>query len=130
MILDATFLIDLARGDPGARAFLEEAEKGSEALRVAPPALAKLAEGIERARSRPRELARIRDLLVAGIEATFTGEHAWRAGELLAQAAREGVALDAFDAMTAAIALEEDETLVTRNARDYERIAELRLRTY
>lgn len=130
MILDATFLIDLARGDPGARAFLEEAERGSEALRVAPSALAKLAEGVERARVRPREMVRIRELLVAGIEASFTGEHAWRAGELLARAERDGVPLDPFDAMTAAIALKEDEALVTRNARDYERIPELRLRTY
>ncbi|MFA5861767.1 MAG: PIN domain-containing protein [Candidatus Thermoplasmatota archaeon] len=130
MILDATFLIDLARGDPGARAFLEEVERGSEALRIAPPALTKLTEGIERARVRPREMARIRELLVAGIEASFTGEHAWRAGELLARASREGYPLDPFDAMTAAIALEEDESLVTRNVRDYGRIAELRVRTY
>lgn len=127
MILDATFLVDLARGDPGAQAFLDEAERGSEAVRLAAPALAKFAEGAERARHRARDLARLRAMLESAVDAPFGARHAWRAGELLA--ASQG-ALDVLDAMTAAIALEDGEALVTRNARDYERVPDLRVRSY
>lgn len=130
MMVDTTFLLDLARGDPGARAALDEMERASEALRVPAPALAKLWEGIERARTRPRETAALRDLLLAVPGAPFEAKHAVLAARLLADAARAGAPLDAFDAMVAAMAVSEDETLLTRNARELAGVAELRVRTY
>jgi len=130
VILDTTFLLDLMRGDPGARALLEQAESGSEPLRIPAPALAKLWEGAARSRHPPREADRLRDLLLAMPQAPFTGEHAVACGRILAAAERAGVALDPFDAMVAALASVEDETLVTRNARDFERVDGLRIRTY
>ena len=130
MMAGTTFLLDLARGDPGARAALEELERGSEALRVPAPALAKLWEGVERARTRPREAAALRDLLLGVAGAPFEGAHAVLAARILAQAARAGAPLDPFDAMTAAMAVAEDETLLTRNARELAGIADLRVRTY
>ena len=130
MILDAAFLVDLARGDPGARAFLEEAERGSEAVRVASPALAKVGEALERSRHPPRQRDRFVATLLAAPEAAFTSKHALAAGRILAEAARAEWPLDPFDAMTAAIAVVDDETLVTRNARDFERIPDLRVRSY
>lgn len=130
MILDTTFLLDLARGDPGARALLEQVEGGSEPLRIPSPALAKLWEGAQRSRHPPREAERVRDLLLALPQAPFAGEHAVACGRILAQAERAGVALDPFDAMVAAIAAVEDEALVTRNARDFERVEGVRIRAY
>lgn len=130
MILDATFLVDLARGDPGARAFLEEAERGSEAVRVAAPALAKLGEALERSRHPPRQRERLVATLLAAPEAPFTARHAVAAGRILAEATRVEWPLDPFDAMTAAIAVVDEEALVTRNARDFERVADLRVRSY
>lgn len=130
MLLDTTFLLDLARGDPGARALLEQAERGSEALRIPAPALAKLWEGAQRSRHPPREGERVRDLLLAMPQAPFAGEHAIACGRILAAADRAGVALDPFDAMVAAIASVEDETLVTRNAADFGRIEGVRTRAY
>ncbi|HVL48675.1 MAG TPA: PIN domain-containing protein [Candidatus Thermoplasmatota archaeon] len=129
MILDASFLVDLLRGDPGARAALAELEKGSEAVRIPAPALAKLAEAMARSRNPPREAARLEALLLAAGGVALTGAHALRAGRLVGEAARDGLAMDPLDAMTAAIALEEGETLVTR-AREYERVEGLRVRGY
>jgi predicted nucleic acid-binding protein len=130
MLLDSTFLVDLMRGDPGARALLEAIEAGSEAARIPSPALAKLWEGAARSRHPPREAERLRDLLLAMPQAPFAGEHAVACGRILAAAERAGAALDPFDAMVAAVASVDDETLVTRNARDFERIEGVRIRTY
>lgn len=130
MILDTTFLVDLARGDAGARAVAEAADGGSEALRAPSPALAKFWEGIERSRRPPRDRAALDAFLLALPTVAFENRHAILAARLLGDAAKAGAPLDAFDAMVAAIALGEDETLLTRNARDFERVPELRLRTY
>ena len=130
MILDASFLVDLARADPGARAFAEAAEAGSEAMRIPAPALAKFWEAIERARRPPRELAALQALLVGSASVAFDASHAIGAARILAASAAEGWGLDPFDAMVAAVALAEDESLVTRNVRDFERVPDLRLRTY
>jgi len=130
MMADTTFLIDLARGDPGARAALERIESGSEALRVPAPALAKLWEGIERSRRPPRGSDELRALLLGVPSAPFEARHALVAARLLADASAEAPALDVFDAMVAAIAVAEDETLLTRNVREYERVRDLRVRTY
>lgn len=130
MIADTTFLVDLARGDPGARAALAQIEEGSEALRVPAPALAKLWEGVERSRRPPRERSAIEALLLVVPGASFEGRHAIAAARILADAAAAGGPMDPLDAMVAAIALVEDETLLTRNAREFERVPEIRLRTY
>lgn len=130
MMLDTTFLVDLVRGDPGARALLEGAESGSEAVRIPAPALAKLWEALERSRHPPRDLDRVRAVLDAAATVAFTAAHAARAGRILGRSVREGAPMDPFDAMVAAVAAEEDESLVTRNVRDFERVDGLRLRTY
>lgn len=130
MMVDTTFLIDLARGDPGARALAEEAESGSEAMRVPAPALAKFWEALERARRQPREAAAVQAVLLGAPGVAFEPAHAILAARLLAASAAEGWGLDPFDAMVAAIAVSEDETLVTRNARDLGRVPDLRLRAY
>ena len=130
MLADTTFLLDLARGDPGARAALAAIDEGSEALRIPTPALAKLWEGVERSRRRPREDAALRTLLLGIPSAPFEAPHALAAARIMADAAAAGAMLDPMDAMCAAIALVEEETLLTRNVRDLERVRELRLRTY
>jgi tRNA(fMet)-specific endonuclease VapC len=130
VILDAGFLVDLLRGDPGARAALEELERGSEALRVPAGALARVAEAMARSRHPPREAERLRALLSEAPSVAFDAEQALRVGRLLADAERAGEPLDVFEAMVAAAALERDETLLTRNVREFGRVPELRLRAY
>lgn len=130
MIVDTTFLIDLARGDPGARAAAESAETASEALLLPAPALAKFWEAIERSRRPVREKTVIEDLLLAQPSIAFGADHAIAAARILAAAAMAGRPLDPFDAMVAAVATVEGEPLLTRNARDFERIPDLRVRTY
>jgi len=130
VMVDTTFLIDLARGDPGARAAAERAETGAEALLVPAPALARFWEAVERSRRAPRDVANLRAFVLAQPGVPFNAEHALAAARFLADAAAAGAAMDPFDAMVAAVAWVEDETLLTRSARDFERIRDLRVQTY
>lgn len=130
MMVDTTFLIDLARGDPGARAAAERAEAAAEALLVPAPALARFWEAVERSRRPVRDITALRALVLAQPSVAFGAEHALAAARLLADAETAGAPMDPFDAMVAAIATVADETLLTRNARDFERVRDLRLLTY
>lgn len=130
MMLDTTFLVDLVRGDPGARTFLEEAERGSEAIRIPAPALARFWEALERSRAPPRDTDRIRDVLSNVGQAELGAAAAMRAGKLLGEAARENRPMDVYDALTAAVSLEADEPLVTRASREFEHVRDLKLRAY
>lgn len=129
MIADTVFLLDLARGDPGARALAEALDAGSEAVRVPAPAVAKLWEGVERSRRPPRERDALREHLLGLPGVAFEARHALAVARLLADAAEAGRALDPFDAMVAAVALVEDQALITRS-RELEWVEGLRLRGY
>lgn len=129
-MLDSTFLVDLVRGDAGARELLARAEAGSEALRVPAPAVARFWEALERSRHPPRDVARIEAVLRAAPGVAFTTEDAVATGRILGGLARENVHLDVYDAMVAALAVRHDESLATRNARDFGRVRGLRLVTY
>lgn len=130
MIVDVTFVVDLVRGDAGARALLEEMEAGSEALRVPAPTVARVWEAVERSRHPPRDPERVRRALAEAAPVAFTEEMAERAGRLLGARERDGDAMDPFDAMVAATALVLDQALVTRNVRAFDAVERLRLRTY
>ena len=122
--------MDLARGDPGARAAAQAAEASAEALLVPSPALARFLEGVERSRRPVRDAGALRDHLLGVPTIPFAAQHATVAARLLARSVADEAPLDPFDAMVAAIAIVEEQPLLTRNARDFERIADVRIRTY
>ena len=124
-LLSTTFLVDLMRRDPPALDLLRRLERGSAALRVPAVAFADLWEAAGRSRSPPRELDRLEALLKGYAPAAIEARHAMRAGRLAAQ---HGLSLR--DALLVALAVEEREELVTRDARAYAGIADLRLVTY
>ena len=57
-------------------------------------------------------------------------QSATRAGLIYAQRSREGVKMDPEDAMLAGIAVENRETLLTRNTRHFSGIPELKVESY
>lgn len=130
MILDTTFVVDLLRGDRAALALREELEAASAPLHVPAPVLFELWEGIERARHPPREREAVEDILGDYATMPLTAEHARRAGIVSAGLLRRGIRIGEIDVLLAGIALVEDDEVLTRNARDFERIPDLRVRTY
>jgi tRNA(fMet)-specific endonuclease VapC len=130
MILDTTFLIDVMRNDENALRKLEELDERDEALSVTAPTVYELWSGIARYRRSEDEKRRVDGVLCNRkiIEAT---KHTMRqAGFLNGQLAVLGVRIGTMDALIATLALERDETLLTRNVKHFARIKGLKLETY
>lgn len=130
MLLDTSFLIDVMRGYRPALALRDEIDTSSEAVRIPTLAVYELWKGVARARQPPREVEAVEDALRGYSVLDLRIEHARRAGQIAGDLARRGIVLPDADLLFAGAALAEEDVLVTRNARDFERIPDLRVRTY
>lgn len=129
-ILDTSFLIDVMRADAAATSLVDELEAGSDALYLPTVVLYELWEGVERSRQPLRERDAVDAVLRACTILPLQPAHAARAGTLSGSLQRRGLRLEDVDLMIAGTALCEQHEVVTRNARDFERIPDLRVRTY
>lgn len=130
MIEDTSFLVDVLAGDEGALRFLEAAEGERRPEKVSAITVLELYEGI--ARSTKPESEKRRVLGVLDSKHVVAADHGImrRAGELSGDLIVEGRRIDREDCVVAATALREGEPVVTRNARHFERIPGLEVRTY
>lgn len=124
-LLSTTFLVDLMRRDAPALELLRRLERGSAAIRVPVVVYADVWEAAARSRHPPREMERVGALLDGYPALDVTSRHAMRAGTL---AARHALALR--DALVVAMAVEEREELVVRDAGAYAGIDGLRVVAY
>lgn len=124
-ILSTSFLIDLMRRDPPALDLLRRLERGSAAIRVPAIAFADLWEAAGRSRQPPREMDRVQALLDGYSQVAVEPRHARRAGGIAA--AHD---LPLRDALLLAIAVEEREEVVVRDARRYANVEGVRTLTY
>lgn len=113
------------RRDAPALDLLRRLERGSAALRIPAIAYADLWEAAGRSRQPVRDMDRVEALLQGYSAAVLEPRHGIRAGKL---AALHGLPLR--DALVVALAVEEREELVTRDARRYDGIPDLRLVGY
>ncbi|HEX2022372.1 MAG TPA: PIN domain-containing protein [Candidatus Thermoplasmatota archaeon] len=125
MILSTEFLVDLLRRDPPALDLLRRLERGSDALRIPASAWADLWEMAARSRSPPRSMERVEDLLRGYAPVALEPRHARRAGRLAGERA-----MPLREALLAAVAVEERDALVVRDARPFAGVDGLRLVTY
>ena len=125
--VDTSFLIDVLEANSDARSLMEELDEERTHLSVTPVTASELWVGGHLG-SRA-EYESTRELLESLTWLAFTRDCARRVGELQATLVRDGMRIGIADCMIAAIALEYDEELVTRDA-DFESVPDLRLRTY
>lgn len=130
MLLDSSFLIDVIRGYRPALTLRDELESTSEAVRIPAPAIFELWKGAARARQPLREAEIVEETVRSYPIVELRAEHARRGGQVGGELARRGIILSDLDLVLAGMALAEDDTILTRNARDFERIPDLRVRTY
>lgn len=125
--LETSFLIDVLQAEESAREVMEDLDDSNVRPSVAPVAAAECWVGAHLGSRAEHEATR--ELLESLTWLPFSRECARLAGDLQATLTREGVPLGFSDCLIAAVALEYDETLVTRDT-DFERIPELRVQTY
>lgn len=124
-LLSTSFLVDVMRRDPPALELLRALERGSSAIRIPVTAHADLWEAAGRSRHPPRDMDRVEALLRGYPSVGIEVRHAVRAGAL---AAKHDLPLR--DALLAALAVEEREPVVVRDARRFEAVEGLRAVSY
>lgn len=127
---DTSFIVDLLRGDQKAKKVLEDIIRKGETPALAAPTLMEVHTNIARNTSRDRDSELMGDIMKSVAILSLDGESAMRAGKLDAEVMAAGEMIPPIDIMIAAIALEHDEVLLTRNAKHFERIPGLKVRGY
>jgi tRNA(fMet)-specific endonuclease VapC len=130
LIADTSFLIDLMRGQQGAILKLNEVIERNLGQYIASPTVMELAVGVSLANLPKKEQDKI-DEIIGGFQVLpFDAVSAWRAGIELGKLKKSGVTVDPIDAQIAGIALQNDDVIVTRNIKHFERFKGLRVEGY
>ena len=131
--LDTSFLIDIIKGKPlnkELNSLLDERWT----LTIASPTILELFKGIYLNKnlkySSNEERDRINEILLSITILDLDKESAIMAGKIEADLINHGKEIDIVDVMIGAICIKNNETIITRNKKHFEKIPNLKLRTY
>lgn len=130
MILDTSFLIDLMERDEGAAARKLELDGSSELCRASAATIFELWAGIFMSKKSEEEKRKVISALSGVGVVSISGKISEKAGELHGLLKKDGNEVGPIDAMIAATALMENETVLTRNTKHFARIKGIRMESY
>ena len=128
--LDTTFVVDLIRGKDFVNSFIDKFEQDEEAIYIATPVIMELAKGAGLGVNKVEEKKKIKSFLSSFTILDFDEESAFLAGEIDANLRSEGEIIQIEDIMIGSIALKNNETLITRNKKHFEKIKGLKIESY
>ena len=118
------------KADEKALAKAKELETASTPVLVGAPTIFELYVGVGLSIRSAEEKDKVLEVLRSLTQLSLDQQSATRGGLIYAQRSREGVEMDPEDAMLAGIAVENHETLLTRNKRHFSGIPDLKLESY
>ena len=128
--LDSSFVIDLWRGDKAAVEMKNMLKQKGEDFFIPTLVVMELSTGAQLSRRADTEKQKIMQLLSESKILDFDCESAFRAGEIRAELEKKNESIDSEDIMIGAIALQNNESLVTRNIKHFEKISGLKIEKY
>jgi predicted nucleic acid-binding protein len=129
--LDTTFLADIIRKNPDAIKTLTELADADETLTTTIITCAELIYGAYKSNNVDKEKGKMKLVLSRFIVYGLDETSADKFGEILSTLEKQGQKIEDKDVMIAAIAIAKGEnTVVTRNKKDFERIPNLKVLTY
>lgn len=128
--LDTSFIIDVLRGDQDAKSVLKELVANNATTSIATPTLMELQASIALNTRGSQQKQLIDKIKASAILLPLDHESATRAGEIEAELILAGETIPPVDIMIGAIALQNNEALLTRNAKHFQRIPGLEVKTY
>ena len=128
--LDTSFIIDVIRGEEQAKIIEERLDKGSEAITVAAPTVMELIKGAELSGKPQSEKEKVYTFLSFLVVLNLNKQSAILTGEIEAGLRKEGDFIGVEYIMIGAIAISNDEKLLTRNKKHFERIPGLEIEAY
>ena len=130
MILDTSFIIDIMEMDEGALSRHRTLREQNESYRVSSATIFELWSGVGHSRKSENEKIKVLKALSGISTISLSLPMAEKAGEIHGILAKEGKEIDDIDAMIAATALLENETVLTRNVKRFARVKGLRIESY
>ena len=129
--LDTAFLADLFRRDSAAEKKLKELVEARKEISITVMTVAELYYGACKSNRMEEEKAKVEQIKRTFLILEFNESGAQKFGELLSRLEKAGKKTSDRDVLIAAIALSKGEnTIVTRNEKDFKRISELSVITY
>ena len=130
MLLDTSFVIDLLHGRESAVERIKSLEAEAIATNITTPSIFELFVGITLSKKPASEKKRIMDAIASWGTFPLDMKSAQIAGRVQGQLIGEGSMIDPEDAMIAGIAINNGETILTRNVKHFQRIPEVIVETY
>ena len=127
--LETSFIIDFLRGKENARIFLKKLGESRDIATITAPTIMEIISGAELEESK-REKKEILNLLNTLTILPLDESSSILAGEIEAKLAMGGETIPPIDIMIAAIAIENNEVLATKNEKHFSRINNLKITTY
>jgi len=128
--LDTSFIIDLIRGKEDVRLIKEKLDKSSDPIVVASPSVTELIKALKIGKVKKAEKEKIYDLIYSFVVLSLDRESAVLAGEIEADLITKGQTIDIEDIMIGAIAISNNEKVVTRNIKHFKKIKGLEVEGY
>ena len=129
--LDTAFLADLFRKNPAAEMKLKEFVDAREEISITVMTVAELYYGAYKSNRVEKEKAKVEQIKRKFLILEMNESGAQKFGELLSRLEKTGTKISDRDVLIAAIAISKGEnTIVTRNEKDFARISELSVITY
>src|SRR3989338_903255 len=129
--IETTFAVDILRGtDEKAREKIQALEKNKEILYIAAPTIGELISGAILNPRLEKEKERVIEFIFSFIVLDLDKDSAIKSGEIEAELTKKGAMIQGEDIMIAAIALQNNETLITRNKKHFERVPGLKIEGY
>lgn len=129
-VADTSYVIDLMRGDAGARRHAEAFREEGWTLWTTTVTLHELHRGLAQVRRPDLEWNRMREVLAALPARGLDAEASRIAGQIDGALVARGEAISVEDCMIAGIALRHGEAVVTRNRKDFTRVQGLDVVAY
>jgi len=127
---DTTFLIDLLRGKNGLDLLSKEFDYGSESISIASPSIIEIIRGLKLGNIDEDENEKVSELISSINVLNLDKDSAILAGKIEASLIKKGEIIDLEDIMIGAIAIINDETLITQNIKHFSKIKNLKIRSY
>jgi tRNA(fMet)-specific endonuclease VapC len=128
--LDTSFIIDFLRGKEIARNALLEINKEKEDVYITAPSIIELTRGVNLKGNKLKETENIREFLSSFQVLDLDTDCAFLSGTVQSELEEKGEMIGLMDVMIGSIALHNEEALLTRNKKHFEKIKDLRIIEY
>ncbi len=130
MILDTSFIIDLLKGEEKIDKWIEKLDSNEEIPILNPITAMEIWEGAHLSNRTEDEIEKIKSLLEGLNFENFNIEDGKLSGKINADLTNKGEKIDIEDVMIASIAINSDQSILTRNPDHFNRIEKTEVETY